>query len=118
MSSIEEVNYDISRIKSKMNDLSGYHSKHLLPQFGVDDKMDDEYNIKVLTEHITKSFQQAQLKVQKIGSSVKTNVKANVQTFQNQEEVVKKNVQAALATSLQELAIQFRKKPKRLFIKT
>jgi len=102
MSLIDDINYDISRIKTKMNELSECHKKHLLPQFGVDDRVEDEQSIEILTEHITKMFQQAQLKVQRIGGD----------GIKKQEESIKKNVQSSLASQLQELSVVFRKNQK------
>jgi syntaxin 16 len=66
LSIIDDINYDISRIKSKMKELNEYHKNHLLPT--IDDKIEDEQTIEILTEHITKLFQQAQTKILRIGA--------------------------------------------------
>jgi len=99
MSLIEDINYDISRIKTKMAELSDCHKKHLLPQFGMDARVEEEQTIEILTDLITKFFQQAQQKVQRIGA----------EGLSHREELMKKNVQSSLASQLQELSVQFRK---------
>eukprot|EP00027_Filamoeba_sp_ATCC50430_P004481 CAMPEP_0168553028 /NCGR_PEP_ID=MMETSP0413-20121227/7033_1 /TAXON_ID=136452 /ORGANISM="Filamoeba nolandi, Strain NC-AS-23-1" /LENGTH=317 /DNA_ID=CAMNT_0008583685 /DNA_START=126 /DNA_END=1079 /DNA_ORIENTATION=- len=103
MALVDEINYDISRIKQKMGELSEAHKSSLLPQFGLDDKVDDDQQtVEVLTSHITKMFQTAQNKVQRIGA----------EGVNKQEEPIKKNLQSAFASQLQEYSVQFRKMQK------
>jgi len=101
MSIIEDINYDISRIKTKMTELGDCHKKHLLPQFGVDTRVEEEQTIEILTDLITKLFQQSQGKVQRIGSGG--------DALSSREDQMKKNIQSALASQLQELSVQFKK---------
>jgi len=102
MNIIDDVHYDIGRIKAKMEELAESHKNHLLPQFGPDDKIDEEQTIEILTENITRMFQAAQGKVQKLGSV----------PLHKQEESVRKNLQSQLASQLQELSVSFRKTQK------
>jgi len=85
-----------------MEELAESHKNHLLPQFGPDDKIDEEQTIEILTENITRMFQAAQGKVQKLGSV----------PLHKQEESVRKNLQSQLASQLQELSVSFRKTQK------
>jgi syntaxin 16 len=98
---VDEVNYDISRIKAKMTELSNAHGNHLKPQFVAED-MEDEQTIEILTEQITKMFQQSQAKLARLGK----------ERVQGQEISIRKNLQSSLASQLQELSIQFRKDQK------
>jgi len=95
MSVIDDVNYDISKIKTNMEKLAEHHKNRLLVHF--DESGNDEQSIQVLTEYITKLFHDAQSKIQKIGGVV-----------QPHEEGVKKNVQSTLALQLQDLSAEFR----------
>ncbi len=97
-----------------VGELSEAHKSSLLPQFGLDDKVDDDQQtVEVLTSHITKvrlilmtltfeMFQTAQNKVQRIGA----------EGVNKQEEPIKKNLQSAFASQLQEYSVQFRKMQK------
>lgn len=87
MALIDDVNYDISKIKQQMESLAEHHKNHLLPQFVTDDRVEDEQTIQVLTEYITKMFHDAQSKIQRIGH----------QAVGPQEDQIKKNIQSALA---------------------
>jgi len=98
----DEVLLSIEQIKKKMGMLSNSHKSHLLPQFGMDDRLDEEQTIEILTGDITKMFQTAQLKTQSLGSS----------GILEQEEMVRKNLQSQLALELQQLSQQFRKDQK------
>lgn len=86
-----------------MNELAESHKNHLLPQEFDVDRTEEEQTVEILTEHITKMFQQAQIKIQRIGKDG---------TLTEQEKPIKKNIQSALATQLQELSVQFRKAQK------
>jgi len=103
MSTIDDVNYDISKIKSNMEKLLELHKKHLLPQFNSSmDKDNEEQSVQVMTEYITKMFHDAQTKISRIGGHI----------VAKQEEPVKKNIQSALALQLQDLSVEFRKRQK------
>jgi len=97
---VSEVQYELGKIKTKMADLSEKHKKHLLP--GFDDRQDEEHGIEILTGDITKLFRQSQAKIQQIGEDKLT----------AEEKKLKKNVQTALATQLQELSVTFRQNQK------
>ncbi|XP_033117503.1 syntaxin-16-like, partial [Anneissia japonica] len=50
--SVEEIQYDISRIQHKMKELAMVHDKHL-NRPTLDDTMDEEHSIEIMTQEIT-----------------------------------------------------------------
>jgi len=103
MSIVDDINYDLSRITAEMNKLAECHKSHLLPQFEVDDRQEEEQTIEILTEKITKMYQQTQNKIQRMSQE---------RVKKQEEEVVKKNIQSQLASQLQDLSLEFRKAQK------
>ncbi|XP_070574996.1 syntaxin-16-like isoform X2 [Ptychodera flava] len=97
---LEEVQYDITRIKQKMKELSSLHDKHL-NRPTLDDNVDEEHAIEITTQEITQMFHRCQRNIQYIGSKSRMG--------SDQERKVTKNIMSSLATSLQELSINFRK---------
>jgi len=103
VSAVESINYDISRISKQIDELSEAHKQLLLPQFDLEERANKEHSIEILTEGITRMFQQTQGKLQEMKIQSKSNP---------QEESIKGNIISAYATQLQELSIQFRKNQK------
>jgi len=102
MSLVDNIQYEISRIKTKMEELAESHKNHLLPTFNVSDKIDDEQTIEILTNQITSMFFQGQSKVKQLGNL----------TISEQEESVRRNMQSSLALQLQDLSVGFKKSQK------
>jgi len=98
MAAIEDVHYNVAKIKENMDKLSELHKVYLLPQFNVDDASDETGSIDVLTDFITKTFQQTHNKIQFIGK----------QAVGPQEESMKKNIQSSLALQLQNMSLAFK----------
>jgi len=103
VSAVESINYDISRISKQIDELSEAHKQLLLPQFDLEERANKEHSIEILTEGITRMFQQTQGKLQEMKIQSKSNP---------QEESIKGNIISAYATQLQELSIQLRKNQK------
>jgi len=58
---VDEVrHYNITNIKKKMEDLSKLHSQHLLRIF--DDRPEEQHEIEILTEEITRLFRDSEKK--------------------------------------------------------
>jgi len=99
MSVIDDVKYDISKIKQNTEKLADHHKSRLMISF--EDSGKDEQSIQVLTEYITKLFHDCQSKIQKICPPKSDEVLSP-------EAQEKKNVQSSLALELQELSTKFR----------
>ncbi|RIB04114.1 t-SNARE [Gigaspora rosea] len=97
---VEEVDDDISQIKSLIPTLESLHRKHALP--GFDDRTEEEREIERLSSEITKLFQQCQQKIRRIADESRV-------TASSQEKAMSKNIQISLATKLQDLSTNFRK---------
>jgi len=101
MARVADVQYELSKIKSKLGDLAEQHKKHLLP--GFDDRLDEEHAIEILTGEITKLCHQSQVKIKQIGSEEK---------LTPEQKIMKTNIQSTLASQLQELSVTFRSNQK------
>ena len=97
MAMVDDVHDVISSIKTKMLELSQKHADHIQVRFGQGE--DDEKQIELLTGQITKMYQTARMKVERIGKNEK---------LRPDEEVMRKNIQRALASDLQDLSGEFR----------
>lgn len=93
----EDISANMQRAKTKMAELAKAHAKALMPSFG--DGRDDQRAIEVLTHEITDLLKRSEKRLQKL--SVKDS---------SEDSTVRKNVQRALATDLQSLSLEFRKK--------
>jgi len=101
MARVSDVQYELTKIKTKLVDLAEQHKKHLLP--GFDDRLEEEHAIEILTGEITKLFHQSQVKIKQIGNDEK---------LSPEEKVMKQNIQSTLAAQLQELSVTFRSNQK------
>lgn len=97
MTLVDEVHETIGMIKTKMAELSQKHADHIQVRFGTAN--DEEQKIEILTAAITKMYQQARMKVEKIGKG---------QKLTPDEQVMKANIQRSLASDLQDLSAEFR----------
>ncbi|XP_061968551.1 tlg2p-like protein a [Populus nigra] len=93
----EEISVNIQRIRTKMSELVKAHAKALMPTFG--DGKEDERVIEGLTREITGLLRNSETRLKKISAS---------ESFEDSN--VRKNVQRALATELQNLSMDLRRK--------
>ncbi|KAG8131676.1 hypothetical protein E2320_009588 [Naja naja] len=96
---IEEIQYEISRIKQKMKELASLHDKHL-NRPTLDDSSEEEHAIEITTQEITQLFHRCQRAVQGLHSKSRS--------CTDQECRLLKNVVCSLAQSLQDLSSSFR----------
>ncbi|XP_063815463.1 syntaxin-16 isoform X1 [Pseudophryne corroboree] len=96
---IEEIQYDVTRIKQKMKELASLHDKHL-NRPTLDDSTEEEHTIEISTQEITQMFHRCQRAVQTLQSRARH--------CTEQEERVLRNVVSSLAQSLQDLSTNFR----------
>lgn len=97
---MEEVQYDISKIKKRTKDLNALHNKHL-NRPSLDDNVNEEHTIDVTTQEITQLFHQCQRCIQTI--------QAKAHGASKSEQTIVRNVVSTLASQLQELSISFKK---------
>ncbi|KAJ8477590.1 hypothetical protein OPV22_021317 [Ensete ventricosum] len=93
----EEIAADMQRARTKMLELVKAHAKALMPSFG--DGKEDQHVIELLTYEITDLLKRSEKRLQKLSSS-----------DPSEDSNVRKNVQRSLATDLQNLSMEFRKK--------
>ncbi|KAI9595421.1 t-SNARE [Syncephalis fuscata] len=103
---MEEIDEDISKLRQSIKNLDELHQKQLLP--GLDDNIRFERDIERQQADITSQFRQCQHKIKQIGRRGGASNASGLPA--NEEERLGKNVQAALATRLQELSSMFRRK--------
>ncbi|KAJ2178841.1 Integral membrane protein SED5 [Coemansia sp. RSA 1807] len=94
---VDDFGEQLEAIARKDRRLGELHKKHLLP--GFDDRYDEEREIRELTQDITAQFQSCSDLVRSI---------AQHQVF-GQEQIVGHNIQASLASRLQDQSLAFRK---------
>ncbi|KAG2697559.1 hypothetical protein I3760_07G111900 [Carya illinoinensis] len=93
----EEVAANIQRARVKMAELTKAHAKALMPSFG--DGKEDQRLIEALTLEITDILRRSGKRLQKLSSSGSA-----------EDSNVRKNVQRSLATDLQNLSMDLRRK--------
>ena len=105
----DEVDDLLKDIALKAAKLDKLHSKHVLPGFEDDSvKQREEREIEQLTTEITRSFQECQKAIKRIGTMVTE--ASPTGNLQKGDEVMAKNIQVALASRVQEVSATFRKK--------
>lgn len=97
---VEEVQYDFSKIKNRIKDLTSLHNKHL-NRPSLDDSVKEEHTIDVTTQEITQLFHQCQRCIQGIQSKSSHAPKS--------EKLIIRNVVSTLASQLQDLSQTFKK---------
>ncbi|KAK7284609.1 hypothetical protein RJT34_19358 [Clitoria ternatea] len=94
----EEIAANIQRARVKISELTKAHAKALMPSFG--DGKEDQRHIETLTQEITSLLRKSEVRLKRLpvagGSSEDSNVR--------------KNVQRSLATDLQNLSMDLRRK--------
>ncbi|CAL9131256.1 unnamed protein product [Musa acuminata var. zebrina] len=93
----EEIAANMQCARTKMSELVKAHAKSLMPSFG--DGKEDQHVIELLTHEITDLLKRSEKRLQKLSSGDPT-----------EDSNVRKNVQRSLATDLQNLSMEFRKK--------
>jgi syntaxin 16 len=93
----EEISVNIQRARTKMAELGKAHAKALMPSFG--DGKEDQHNIESLTQEITFLLKKSEKQLQRLSAS-----------GPSEDSNVRKNVQRSLATDLQLLSMELRKK--------
>ncbi|KAK5933773.1 hypothetical protein CgunFtcFv8_014228 [Champsocephalus gunnari] len=96
---IEEIQYEITRVRQKMKDLALLHDKHM-NRPTLDDSSEEEHAIEITTQEITQMFHRCQRAV--------TGLQTRCGHCTEQEERLLRNVVSSLAQSLQELSTNFR----------
>ncbi|EGG21752.1 t-SNARE family protein [Cavenderia fasciculata] len=94
---IHDIEANISRIKVKMEELSKFHQQSIT-NFDADG---DDSKIDILTDGIASVFKQTHRMIKELG---------NNRDLTAEEVKVKKNIQSAMSSKLQELSQTFRKK--------
>ncbi|XP_048405682.1 syntaxin-16 isoform X1 [Stegostoma tigrinum] len=96
---VEQIQFDITRIKQKMKELASLHDKYL-NRPTLDDSSEEEHAIEITTQEITQMFHRCQRAVQSLQSKWRS--------CTEQEERVLRNVVTSLAQALQDLSTNFR----------
>ncbi|XP_022144250.1 syntaxin-42-like isoform X1 [Momordica charantia] len=93
----EEITVNIQNIRRKMAGLVKAHSKALMPSFA--DGKEDQHTIEALTQEITNLLKTSEKRLKKISS-----------TGASEDFNIRKNVQRSLATELQNLSMDLRRR--------
>ncbi|KAB1202180.1 Syntaxin-43 [Morella rubra] len=93
----EEIAAHVQRARTKMAELAKAHAKALMPSFG--DGKEDQHLIESLTQEITGLIKRSERKLQILSAA-----------GPSEDSNVRKNVQRSLATDLQKLSMELRKK--------
>ncbi|XP_010546754.1 PREDICTED: syntaxin-43 isoform X1 [Tarenaya hassleriana] len=93
----EEISVNIQRARTKMVELGKAHAKALMPSFG--DGKEDQHKIESLTQELTNLLRKSEKQLQRLSAA-----------GPSEDSNVRKNVQRSLATDLQNLSMEFRKK--------
>ncbi|XP_064393083.1 syntaxin-16-like isoform X2 [Halichondria panicea] len=97
---LDEVQYEVTNIKRRMQELCQLQDKHATRPDVFDD-VEEEQEIEILTQEISQMFNRAKRGLQSINAKSKD--------ASDQEKKVAKNVTSSLAMSLQDLSVNFRK---------
>lgn len=93
----EEIATNVQRAQTKMAELARAHAKALMPSFG--DGKEDQHAIESLTQEITNLLKRSEKRLQQLSAA-----------GPSEDSNVRKNVQRSLATDLQNLSMELRKK--------
>ncbi|PON67026.1 t-SNARE [Parasponia andersonii] len=93
----EEISANVQCARVKMAELTKAHAKALMPSFG--DGKEDQRLIEALTQEITGLIRKSEKRLQRLSAA-----------GPSEDSNVRKNVQRALATDLQNLSVELRKK--------
>ncbi|KAJ6757062.1 TARGET SNARE COILED-COIL-LIKE DOMAIN-CONTAINING PROTEIN-RELATED [Salix koriyanagi] len=93
----EEIAANVQRARTKMVELAKAHAKALMPSFG--DGKEDQLTIEGLTQEITGLLRKSEKQLKRLAAA-----------GPSEDSNVRKNVQRSLATDLQNLSMELRKK--------
>ncbi|KAI3803952.1 hypothetical protein L1987_32118 [Smallanthus sonchifolius] len=93
----EELAANIQRARSKMADLAKAHAKALMPSFG--DGKEDQHRIEALTYEVTDLLKKSEKRLRKLSAGGPF-----------EDSTIRKNVQRSLASDLQSLSVELRRK--------
>ncbi|KAL3573409.1 hypothetical protein D5086_024022 [Populus alba] len=93
----EEIAANVQRARMKMVELAKAHAKALMPSFG--DGKEDQRTIEGLTQEITGLLRKSEKQLKRLAAA-----------GPSEDSNVRKNVQRSLATDLQNLSMELRKK--------
>ncbi|CAA0834659.1 Syntaxin-43 [Striga hermonthica] len=93
----EEIAANVQRARGKMTDLAKAHAKALMPSFG--DGKEDQRQIEALTQEITDLLRKSEKRLQRLSAA-----------GPSEDSNIRKNVQRSLATDLQTLSLELRRK--------
>lgn len=93
----EEIATNVQLARTKMAELARAHAKALMPSFG--DGKEDQHAIESLTQEITNLLKRSEKRLQQLSAA-----------GPSEDSNVRKNVQRSLATDLQNLSMELRKK--------
>ncbi|KAK3198330.1 hypothetical protein Dsin_021745 [Dipteronia sinensis] len=93
----EEIAVNVQRVRTKMGELARAHAKALMPSFG--DGKEDQRVIESLTHEVTNLLKKSEKRLQQLSAG-----------GPSEDSNVRKNVQRSLATDLQNLSMELRKK--------
>ncbi|CAN0914113.1 SYP43 [Linum grandiflorum] len=93
----EDIAASVQRARTKMAELAKAHAKALMPSFG--DGKDDQHAIETLTHEITGLIKRSEKKLRRLSAG-----------GPSEDSNIRKNVQRSLATDLQSLSMELRKK--------
>ncbi|KFK30795.1 hypothetical protein AALP_AA6G027000 [Arabis alpina] len=93
----EEITFNIQKVRDKMSELAKAHSKALMPTFG--DNKGNQRAVETLTHEITDLLRKSEKRLQKLSTR-----------GASEESNLRKNVQRSLATDLQDLSMELRRK--------
>ncbi|PSS28848.1 Syntaxin-41 like [Actinidia chinensis var. chinensis] len=93
----EEIAANVQRVRTKMAELAKAHAKALMPSFG--DGKEDQRRIEALTREITDLLKKSEKRLQRLSAG-----------GPSEDSNIRKNVQRSLATDLQSLSTELRKK--------
>ncbi|KAN0035617.1 hypothetical protein ACTA71_004900 [Dictyostelium dimigraforme] len=101
MQVINDIDINLSKIKSQIEKLKGYHDKNLLPDMNMEDQSDLERSIEILTSEITRLFHKTHNMIRNIGSGI-----GSIITVEDMK--MKNNIKQSKSAKLQSLSILFR----------
>ncbi|KAI8531648.1 hypothetical protein RHMOL_Rhmol11G0152600 [Rhododendron molle] len=93
----EEIAANVQGVRTKMAELAKAHAKALMPSFG--DGKEDQRRIEALSQEITDLLKKSEKRLQRLSAG-----------GPSEDSNVRKNVQRSLATDLQNLSMELRKK--------
>ncbi|PWN41797.1 t-SNARE [Ceraceosorus guamensis] len=102
----DEVDAVLNSVRPKIDRLDKLHNKHLLPGFA--DRSKEEQEIEGVTVDITREFRRATSLIRQLASATSRQIASSQMSAR--EASMARNVQTALATRVQDMSADFRKR--------